>query len=252
MTEPAHAATSCDAVDRGRADVAVTIAACSPASTTSVWPCTTWTRPSRSTPAPSACRWCTRRSTRSRACARRCSPSATAGRASSCSPRCGRTRRSPSSSTAAGEGIQQVAYGVDDIDAVVGGAARARRAAALRRAAARHRGVPGQLRAPEGRGGSWSSWSRRRLTTEPRRLRPTYGRGMTDLVRPRNGRMIAGVCAGIARRFGWSPGRGPPGVPAVLPAARPAGPGLPGALGGHPLGGLTGAAPGWKVLVTRQ
>jgi len=24
------------------------------------------------------------------------------------------------------------------------------------------------------------------------------------LVRPRNGRVIAGVCAGIARRYGWS------------------------------------------------
>ena len=28
---------------------------------------------------------------------------------------------------------------------------------------------------------------------------------MTELVRPRRGRIIAGVCAGIARRFGWSP-----------------------------------------------
>ncbi len=25
------------------------------------------------------------------------------------------------------------------------------------------------------------------------------------LSRPRNGRMIAGVCAGLARRFGWNP-----------------------------------------------
>jgi len=25
------------------------------------------------------------------------------------------------------------------------------------------------------------------------------------LVRPRHGRLIAGVCAGLARRFGWSP-----------------------------------------------
>ena len=25
------------------------------------------------------------------------------------------------------------------------------------------------------------------------------------LVRPRRGRMVAGVCAGIARRYGWSP-----------------------------------------------
>jgi phage shock protein C len=25
------------------------------------------------------------------------------------------------------------------------------------------------------------------------------------LVRPRNGRVIAGVCAGIAQRYGWSP-----------------------------------------------
>jgi len=28
---------------------------------------------------------------------------------------------------------------------------------------------------------------------------------MTELVRPKRGRIIAGVCAGIARRFGWSP-----------------------------------------------
>jgi phage shock protein PspC (stress-responsive transcriptional regulator) len=27
----------------------------------------------------------------------------------------------------------------------------------------------------------------------------------TTLYRPRNGRMIAGVCAGIAYRFGWDP-----------------------------------------------
>jgi phage shock protein PspC (stress-responsive transcriptional regulator) len=27
----------------------------------------------------------------------------------------------------------------------------------------------------------------------------------TALVRPRRGRVIAGVCAGIARRYGWSP-----------------------------------------------
>jgi phage shock protein PspC (stress-responsive transcriptional regulator) len=29
---------------------------------------------------------------------------------------------------------------------------------------------------------------------------------MSTLVRPRNGRWIAGVCAGLARRFGMSPG----------------------------------------------
>lgn len=28
---------------------------------------------------------------------------------------------------------------------------------------------------------------------------------MTTLSRPRQGRIIAGVCAGLARRFGWSP-----------------------------------------------
>ncbi len=27
----------------------------------------------------------------------------------------------------------------------------------------------------------------------------------TALVRPRRGRVLAGVCAGIARRYGWSP-----------------------------------------------
>jgi phage shock protein PspC (stress-responsive transcriptional regulator) len=26
-----------------------------------------------------------------------------------------------------------------------------------------------------------------------------------SLVRPRRGRVIAGVCAGVARRYGWSP-----------------------------------------------
>ena len=25
------------------------------------------------------------------------------------------------------------------------------------------------------------------------------------LVRPRNGKIVAGVCAGLARRYGWSP-----------------------------------------------
>lgn len=25
------------------------------------------------------------------------------------------------------------------------------------------------------------------------------------LIRPRGGRLLAGVCAGVARRFGWSP-----------------------------------------------
>jgi len=38
----------------------------------------------------------------------------------------------------------------------------------------------------------------------PDELWATYCRGMSDLVRPRHGRMIAGVCAGLARRFGWS------------------------------------------------
>jgi phage shock protein PspC (stress-responsive transcriptional regulator) len=28
---------------------------------------------------------------------------------------------------------------------------------------------------------------------------------MAQLTRPRQGRIIAGVCAGIAKRFGWSP-----------------------------------------------
>lgn len=29
----------------------------------------------------------------------------------------------------------------------------------------------------------------------------------TALVRPAHGKMIAGVCAGIANRYGWSPGK---------------------------------------------
>jgi phage shock protein PspC (stress-responsive transcriptional regulator) len=28
---------------------------------------------------------------------------------------------------------------------------------------------------------------------------------MAELMRPKSGRVIAGVCAGIANRFGWSP-----------------------------------------------
>ena len=28
---------------------------------------------------------------------------------------------------------------------------------------------------------------------------------MSHLIRPRSGRVFAGVCVGIARRFGWSP-----------------------------------------------
>ena len=43
--------------------------------------------------------------------------------------------------------------------------------------------------------------------------RRAYGRVMEPapyessprLVRPRHGRLVAGVCAGLARRFGWSP-----------------------------------------------
>ena len=31
-------------------------------------------------------------------------------------------------------------------------------------------------------------------------------RSRRGLVRPRGGRWLGGVCAGIARRFGWSPG----------------------------------------------
>ena len=62
-----------------------------------------------------------------------------------------------------GEGIQQVAYGVDDIDAASERAARARPAAALRRAAPRHRRLTGQLRPPEGR---------RRRARRTRRGRP--------------------------------------------------------------------------------
>ena len=50
-----------------------------------------------------------------------------------------------------GPGLQQLAYTVDDIDATSARAARPRAAAALRRAPARHRGLPDQLRAPQGR-----------------------------------------------------------------------------------------------------
>ena len=133
---------------RGRHATAGT---CSPASTTWASPSPTSTPRSPCTPGPSACAACTRRSTRSRACGRRCSRSATGPTRSSCSRRCGRTPRSRSSWTGSGPGIQQVAYTVDDVEAV---------AATLRErglrvlyddAAARHRRLPGQLRAPQGR-----------------------------------------------------------------------------------------------------
>ena len=50
-----------------------------------------------------------------------------------------------------GPGLQQVAYRVEDVDAVGRDAARAGPAAALRRAPARHGRQPGQLRPPQGR-----------------------------------------------------------------------------------------------------
>jgi phage shock protein PspC (stress-responsive transcriptional regulator) len=37
-------------------------------------------------------------------------------------------------------------------------------------------------------------------------MEPTPYRSAPRLVRPRQGRIIAGVCAGLARRFGLSPG----------------------------------------------
>ncbi|MFC8922116.1 PspC domain-containing protein [Cellulosimicrobium sp. NPDC057127] len=35
-------------------------------------------------------------------------------------------------------------------------------------------------------------------------MSPSAAASSASLSRPRHGRMIAGVCAGIARRFGWS------------------------------------------------
>ena len=40
-----------------------------------------------------------------------------------------------------------------------------------------------------------------------RSMQPTPYHASRRLVRPRRGRMIAGVCAGIARRYGLPPGR---------------------------------------------
>ena len=39
-----------------------------------------------------------------------------------------------------------------------------------------------------------------------RSMQPTPYHASRRLVRPRRGRMIAGVCAGIAQRYGWSTG----------------------------------------------
>jgi phage shock protein PspC (stress-responsive transcriptional regulator) len=36
-------------------------------------------------------------------------------------------------------------------------------------------------------------------------MEPTPYDASPRLVRPRRGRLVAGVCAGLARRFGWSP-----------------------------------------------
>jgi phage shock protein PspC (stress-responsive transcriptional regulator) len=36
-------------------------------------------------------------------------------------------------------------------------------------------------------------------------MEPTPYESSPRLVRPRQGRLVAGVCAGLARRFGWSP-----------------------------------------------
>ena len=38
-----------------------------------------------------------------------------------------------------------------------------------------------------------------------RDMQPTPYDSAPRLVRPRRGRVLAGVCAGLARRFGWSP-----------------------------------------------
>src|SRR5947209_2286488 len=62
-------------------------------------PSPTWTRPSPSTPRPSACGRCTRRPTRSRASGRPCSPSGRGTPGASCRPRRHR-RRTPRTSCA--------------------------------------------------------------------------------------------------------------------------------------------------------
>lgn len=36
-------------------------------------------------------------------------------------------------------------------------------------------------------------------------MEPTPYQSSPRLVRPRSGRVLAGVCTGLARRFGWSP-----------------------------------------------
>ena len=141
------------------------------ASTTSASPCPTSTRRSRSTATPSACSWCTRRPTRSRASARRWSPSATPARASSCS------RRSTPESTIAkfldrsGPGLQQLAYRVDRRR---GGRARSCASAACAccttSPGAARPDSPDQLRAPQGRR------RRARRARRARRRRRTDGR----------------------------------------------------------------------------
>lgn len=45
------------------------------------------------------------------------------------------------------------------------------------------------------------------MTPEPEDRMPRQGKGPTKLVRVTDDRMIAGVCAGIARFFGWSADR---------------------------------------------
>ena len=134
---------------------------CSPPSTTSASPCPTSTRRSRSTATPSAWRPCTRRPTRSRASRE---AMVAVGDSGSLHPAARPARRDVDDREVPrphGPGMQQLAYRVTDVEAVSRDPARARRPPAVRRAAARHRGLAGSTsstpRTPAASSSSWSS-----------------------------------------------------------------------------------------------
>ena len=144
---------------------------CSSASTTSASPCPTSTRRSRSTPTPSACRSCTRRPTRTRASARRWSRSATRGTRIQLLAPLDETSTIAKFLDRSGPGPAAARLPGDRRRAGLRGAARARPAAAVRRAAPRHRRTAGSTSCtPRTPAACWSSSSSRPRPDRAREL----------------------------------------------------------------------------------
>ena len=93
--------------------------------------------------------------------------------------------RSPSSSTAPGPGIQQMAYRVTDVDAVSAVLRERGSAPAVRRAAARHVGLRGSTSStPRTPAASWWSWWSPPATEE--HVTPTVARGYRSVMSPQH------------------------------------------------------------------